>query len=117
MGKLALEAYGNEFRKLQHYGLRMMLGTRARLEDNTFEGNGDGIEIFSAGYLKEEEERSLLEAHGNHFVGNKGCGIKIEHAEAAMRALSIAGEGNEFSENGQDLCPPDYPWPEGFRLP
>ncbi|MGQ9602454.1 MAG: right-handed parallel beta-helix repeat-containing protein, partial [Candidatus Bipolaricaulia bacterium] len=117
MGKLALEAYDNEFRELQYYGLRMMLGTRARLEGNTFEGNGDGIEVFSAGYLKEEEEYSLLEARGNRFVRNRGCGIRIEHVEAAMRALSIAGEGNEFSENGQDLCPPDYPWPEDFMKP
>ncbi|MCR4404828.1 MAG: right-handed parallel beta-helix repeat-containing protein [Candidatus Acetothermia bacterium] len=117
MGKLTLEAYGNEFRKLQYYGMRMMLGTRAHLEGNLFEGNGDGIAVFSSGYLEEEEEHSLLEARGNRFVGNKGCGIRIEDVEAAIRALSIAGEGNEFSENGQDLCPPDYPWPEGFGSP
>lgn len=117
MGKMTLEAYDNQFRGLQYYALRMMLGTQVRLEGNTFEGNGDGIEVFSAGYLKEEEEYSLLEARGNRFVRNRGCGIRIEHVEAAMRALSIVGEGNEFSENGQDLCPEDYNWPADFMKP
>ncbi len=28
----------------------------------------------------------------------------------------VFGEGNELSGNGKaDLCPPDYPWPPGFR--
>ncbi|MCR4405274.1 MAG: hypothetical protein NUW06_08405 [Candidatus Acetothermia bacterium] len=27
---------------------------------------------------------------------------------------TITGAGNLFLYNEQDLCPPDYPWPEGF---
>jgi nitrous oxidase accessory protein NosD len=107
--RATLEAYDNQFRGFQYYGLRMMLGTQVHLEENAFEENANGIGIFSGGYL--EEEHSLLEAYGNHFIGNEGCGIKIESIEAALKALEIETEGNEFSGNGQNLCPETFPWP------
>ncbi|MCX8104198.1 MAG: hypothetical protein N3E42_07265, partial [Candidatus Bipolaricaulota bacterium] len=36
--------------------------------------------------------------------------------EASLESTVFIGWDNEIRENGKaDLCPPDYPWPPGFR--
>jgi len=32
----------------------------------------------------------------------------------SLERLHVTGRGSTISGNGQDLCPPDYPWPPGF---
>ncbi|MEM2126154.1 MAG: hypothetical protein QXQ53_07145 [Candidatus Methanosuratincola sp.] len=34
---------------------------------------------------------------------------------ATVEELQLSGQENVIEQNGQDLCPPDYPWPPGFR--
>lgn len=34
---------------------------------------------------------------------------------ASGEELQLSGQDNVIEQNGQDLCPADYPWPPGFR--
>lgn len=76
-----------------------------------------GLGVFGKG----GRALSLGSALGNRFVENEGCGIEIAHVEeGAWTSFSgeIRGRGNEIFDNAQgDLCPEEYPWPEGFTTP
>jgi len=91
------------------------------LESNTFARNSEGVAIQASRPALEqvvgELEGSQFEAWRNRFIRNEGCGFRVQDAELLVNYLDIEGEENEFSENGQDLCPELYPWPEGFRNP
>ncbi len=69
---------------------------------------------------------------GNQILSNSEYGIALyQHpcfdlsvsnplidamAESLIFQGKVSGEANELSGNGKaDLCPPDYPWPPGFR--
>jgi hypothetical protein len=44
------------------------------------------------------------------------CNLKAPGEEQVFVDPEISGSGNVFRDNGKgDLCPPDYPWPPGFR--
>jgi hypothetical protein len=44
------------------------------------------------------------------------CNVRAPGEEQVFTDPEIAGSGNEFRNNNKgDLCPPDYPWPPGFR--
>ncbi|WP_205006295.1 hypothetical protein, partial [Escherichia coli] len=45
-----------------------------------------------------------------------GCNVYAPGEEQVFIDPEITGSGNIFRNNGKgDLCPPDYPWPPGFR--
>ncbi len=96
------------------------------LDGNEISENGVGV-ILSA--MAEEAAGSWLWMNGNNIIRNQEYGVMIlkkecltslPHPELALGRESafirILGGGNEMRENLKgDLCPPDYPWPPGFR--
>jgi len=77
----------------------------------------DGIDVGSSG---------LLEVYNTRIFANGSYGIQLfmepcyERWEAAWTPFAgeIRGRGNEIFDNAKgDLCPEDYPWPEGFTTP
>jgi len=75
---------------------------------------GDGIELGGD---------TSLEADDNRIFANGGYGIRLVRRECGDQAdgskgVNVKGRGNEIFDNAKgDLCPEDYPWPEGFRKP
>ncbi|MEM4284499.1 MAG: right-handed parallel beta-helix repeat-containing protein [Candidatus Caldarchaeum sp.] len=60
---------------------------------------------------------------GNQILQNSGYGIALYQGNCfsyidpglAFQG-TVVGEANQLMNNGKgDLCPPDYPWPSGFR--
>jgi len=75
---------------------------------------GDGIDLRGDTYLEVNDTR---------IFANEGYGIKL-FAEPCWEDVrnpfegEIHGRGNEIFDNAKgDLCPEDFPWPEGFRRP
>ena len=67
--------------------------------------------------------KAAVEFSRKRFVDNKDYGIMLLLPPCATREErglfegQIQGAENQFEGNGQDLCPEDYPWPEGFKKP
>lgn len=87
---------------------------------NEFKQNGVGVALGSS------VEGDWIVIANNRFVENERYGVVIEDPACPIfpeeelpvlksAPIRIFGGGNEFHNNGQDLCPPDYPWPPGFR--
>jgi len=84
-----------------------------------FMQNGIGISLAAS------REGHWILIRENRFVQNEKYGIVIQDPACPISPLLpspaksalvwVEGGGNEFHNNGQDLCPPDYPWPPGFR--
>jgi len=73
---------------------------------NTFEDCATGLSING---------RVRLTISSNTFV-RSGCGVQVHMAQGVdlKEIYRINGVENEFRENQQDLCPPDFPWPPDF---
>jgi len=98
---------------------------------STFWGNG----IILGTSLRQEElkEPLKIEISENRIEGNESwglalnllpgwgdqpdqCNVRAPGEEQVFTDPEITGSGNEFRNNLKgDLCPPDYPWPPGFR--
>ncbi len=88
------------------------------ITDNEFRQNGVGI--YLGGKVKED----WITIANNRFVQNERYGVAIADPACPIdpelplpksSPIQIFGGSNEFHNNGQDLCPADYPWPPGFR--
>ena len=90
-------------------GILFGFGGQGELKGNLVVGNQeDGV------IIQRDAARVLL--HSNQILSNGGCGVRIEGA--LQKRLAIEGEENWIAGNRQgDLCPEDYPWPEGFKAP
>ncbi len=91
---------------------------------NEIVGNGSGI------YLGARQAGSWVEISDNQIGRNLSYGVTVMQSVcpsdfrpllvplmvSESATIQILGKGNELQSNGQgDLCPPDYPWPPGFR--
>ena len=84
------------------------------LQSNRITQNGLGV------VLQGQSSPTLLR---NQILNNSEYGIALYQKPCFEQVATelvfqgkVLGEANELSGNGQgDLCPPDYPWPEGFR--
>lgn len=96
----------------------------ASIVDNQFIGNGTGIYVGTAA------QGSMINISRNFLIENVNYGVALLKQEcisndpyARLFTISqsqptdlVTGESNQFRNNGKgDLCPPDYPWPPGFR--
>ncbi|MCI2429356.1 right-handed parallel beta-helix repeat-containing protein [Candidatus Acetothermia bacterium] len=74
------------------------------------------------GYIAE----NFVDIRGNRFVQNREYAIMVFDPRcptpigwpflSQSGGIRVMGAGNEFQSNVKgDLCPPDYPWPPGFR--
>jgi parallel beta-helix repeat protein len=92
-------------------GLAIGSSSTAIIVGNQIMGNHhDGVVLSGA---------AAVEISGNEIRENGGRGVSLWQRPCYDTpdefAGSIVGEGNDISGNaGADLCPPDYPWPEGF---
>lgn len=84
------------------------------VQSNNITRNGLGI------VLQGQSSPTLLR---NQILNNSEYGIALYQKSCFAQVVTelafqgkVLGEANELSGNGQgDLCPPDYPWPPGFR--
>ena len=105
-------------------GLVVGDSTTVRIEGSEISGN-EGHGIFL-------QDKAVAEIWGNRILNNGGYGIVLywegcvdaDYKADFKFAGQVMGEGNtipgkeEPDGNKQgDLCPPDYPWPPGFRKP
>jgi hypothetical protein len=90
----------------------------AFITESEFRQNSIGIELSNA------KEGNRIWIDRNRLIQNERYGIAIVDPTCSVDSLpppykmppfEIFGLGNEFQNNGQDLCPADYPWPPGFR--
>lgn len=104
---------------------------QVRLEDNTIEKNGTGIEIGlswsgsppSLRPVEIDPPLDLLVMKGNNIVEND-YGILIQEERCGQPQghkaprFMLFGYANEIRKNKQsDLCPADYPWPTASKKP
>jgi hypothetical protein len=120
-------------RKNRVWGIVLSLSSSAygpqylgALQNNEISENGVGVIL---GAMSEDAAGSWLRMDENKIVRNQEYGVMIlksvcptspPHPELALGRESafirIFGGNNELHDNLQgDLCPPDYPWPAGFR--
>ncbi len=91
---------------------------------NEIVGNGNGI------YLGASQPGSWVEIANNQISRNLDYGIAVMQSVCPLdfrpllallmvsesAPIQILGRSNKLQDNGKgDLCPPDYPWPPGFR--
>lgn len=105
---LASEIHGNIITNFET-GVSITLDAQGYLQGNILVGNRDGMVI------RRDAVKALL--YENKIWHNRGCGVRIEETLPQWdKFQGIEGQGNWLAENSQgDLCPPDYPWPPGFR--
>ena len=106
------------------------LGTSSPADISYF---GNGILLFTSLRRENLKESLQIEISENRIEGNEAwglalnllpgwdsqvdqCNVKAPGEEQVFIDPEITGSGNIFRNNGKgDLCPPDYPWPPGFR--
>ncbi len=95
-------------------------GAMARLIENDIYANKTGIQLTPR---EEADPLAQVELVNNKINQNEECGIAAQSAQYVdgkkvyeIFKGQLEGEGNEIESNlRSDLCPPDYPWPPGFR--
>jgi len=122
--------------RISDRGVGVMVAGRvaAEIRDNTVSENTNGLVIGGEARAQVEENRIT----DNSFVGiqlSDRADVLISRNEIrnSIRGValwqrpcfptddpfegSVQGSENQFSGNLTDLCPEDYPWPEGFKRP
>ncbi|MEM4382296.1 MAG: hypothetical protein QXX19_08720 [Candidatus Caldarchaeum sp.] len=76
-----------------------------------------GIDIISNVLTWPPEGPVEIEISENTIMANRGCGVALDAGSLyQINPPRITGRDNELAYNEKgDLCPPDYPWPPGFR--
>jgi hypothetical protein len=95
-------------------GLLVVTYGTVEIQGNLIGRNQHGIVMRAANPAK---------IYNNRILENEGWGVALQQPPcfdvpriAAPRV--VRGTGNEIMDNRKgDLCPPDYPWPEGFTTP
>ena len=121
MDDLHVELEHNRFEgnKIAIAGAKIKQSTnRMLLSDNYISLNGYGI-VIHGGEIELNRNRILYNEGYGLAVQSVGCYIDEPAIALTLLALGggrteVKGVDNEIRDNGQDLCPPDYPWPEGF---
>ncbi len=132
---------GNTVLAMMPHGVGIKINARAQatIRHNKISQNGIGIEVVGATAQLVENEvyankngiqlthhwegDGHVELVRNRVSQNEECGIAAQSPQYVegkkiyeMFTGELRGEGNEVQGNLKaDLCPPDYPWPLGFR--
>jgi len=97
------------------YGVQEFMGY---IVENEFKQNGVGISLASRGvgdWIVIGNNRFVQNERYGVVIQDPACPIDSEPPSDKSAPIHTFGGNNEFHNNGQDLCPPDYPWPPGFR--
>ena len=97
-----LTAINNVFRRFS-VALDLASSGNIQLAQNTFEQNQIALEF---------RELSQYNLENNRLIENEECAIFVR--SSLTETLQLQGKDNEFQGNAQDLCPADFPLPEGF---
>jgi len=98
-------------------------GAQVSLANNTITGNRDGVLLGRAlaEGAPQVEGPGPLKLWGNNIFDNSGWGVALYTMACGFAGApqaftgTIQGSANKLHNNGRgDLCPEDYPWPEGF---
>jgi len=108
--QLAVE--GNRFEG-NVIGIELGMRVQANLKGNYISQNTTGI-VLKDGWFKLERNRIIYNRDYGIAINASGfCWVEEAYGEGVPEA--IEGEDNEIHDNTKgDLCPEDYPWPEGF---
>jgi nitrous oxidase accessory protein NosD len=93
-----------------------VVGATAQLVENEVYANKNGIQL-----THHWQGDGQVELVRNKVSQNEECGIAAHRYVEGKKVYEmftgeLTGEGNEVQGNLQaDLCPPDYPWPPGFK--
>jgi nitrous oxidase accessory protein NosD len=89
-----------------------LVGTNIKLylKRNKISNNGVGISF---------EGRDIVAILDENEIVRNGMGVRLglppcTGFEQELFSGQVLGKDNEIHDNGQDLCPEDYPWPPGF---
>ncbi len=84
-------------------------GAQVTIFKSVIVANGEnGIRL---GASPNQPDAVTAEIRENVIQNNRGCGVWVD----AEKAITVTGSGNQISGNGAgDLCPPTFPWPQGF---
>jgi hypothetical protein len=98
-----------------------------RLDDNILLGRRlrGGVQsrvgLWIGGICAQGQPPDVLQANRNLIARYQiGVAMNLSMAVnqcrgATVEELHLSGQENVIEQNDQDLCPPDYPWPPGFR--
>jgi len=115
--------YQNIIRSNRYFGIVFLDLLAGEIDENEFIENKMGI------YLTAKSEERWIDINWNKFMKNQ-YGVVVQHPACPYYAtgdalpeplkaslpIRISGAMNEFHGSIKaDLCPPDYPWPPGFR--
>jgi len=100
-------------------------GAIAELIENDVYANKTGLQLtpWMGGEAEYTTDPAKIEMMRNRISQNEECGIAAQSPKYVegkkvyeIFTGQLTGEGNEVQGNFRaDLCPPDYPWPPGFR--
>jgi hypothetical protein len=98
-------------------------GAIAKLIENDVYANKIGLQLtpWMRGEVEYTTDPAKVELMRNRISQNEECGIAAHRYVEGKKVYEmftgeLTGEENEVQGNLQaDLCPPDYPWPPGFR--
>jgi len=110
-GGSQLHIEGNRF-EINVIGVELGAGVRADLLGNSISQNTNGI-VLKDGWFSLERNRIIYNRGYGIAINASGyCRVEGAYGEGVPEA--IEGEDNEIHDNGNDLCPDGYSWPEGF---
>jgi parallel beta-helix repeat protein len=95
------------------WGIMVYRKARVTLLNNTIEFNAIGVYLAMSVTAEFRENRIINNSKYGIALLLPQCALHPPDPELLFRG-QILGVDNEIHNNGQDLCPPDYPWPEGF---
>ena len=114
---LELMVEDSAFLGSEEFAISVRSGWPIQIRRSQIEQNRIGVVVARAA--------PWLELRENRIQKNKEWGVTLARDTCIEEGLppidepiTIRGEANQMGDNGRgDLCPPDYPWPEGFRTP
>ncbi|MFQ6090885.1 MAG: right-handed parallel beta-helix repeat-containing protein, partial [Candidatus Bipolaricaulia bacterium] len=110
----------NQFSANGGDGVVVWRSAQATLANNTITENRNGV-LLGRALQGETAPEPLLKLWGNSVFDNSGWGVAVYTMACGFAGApqafggTIQGSANRIHDNGRgDLCPEDYPWPEGF---
>jgi nitrous oxidase accessory protein NosD len=111
-GKVNVEARGNV---LQENSIGLLVGGfgRSLIEENEITSNIHGVRLSDAVQVELNSNRIAENLRWGIALWQRPCFEVDDQFDG-----SVLGSKNEIHDNIRgDLCPEDYPWPEGFKQP
>lgn len=113
-GGAQLHVEGNRFES-NTLGVELFHGVQADLIGNDFSWNATGVLLKDGRFTLARNRITYNRDYGIAINGDLVCTVEETYGIGEPEVLE--GEENEIHDNGDDLCPDGYSWPEGFVKP